>query len=74
MRMEAGLDTGPMLAAREVEIGANDTAKTLHDRLARLVPSSSSKRCMRRGGAVSARCLSPPMASHTPRKINKARH
>jgi len=36
MRMEAGLDTGPMLAAREVEIGANDTAKTLHDRLARL--------------------------------------
>jgi methionyl-tRNA formyltransferase len=36
MRMEAGLDTGPMLAAREVEIGADDTAKTLHDRLARL--------------------------------------
>ena len=36
MRMEAGLDTGPMLAARETEIGAADTAKTLHDRLARL--------------------------------------
>ena len=36
MRMEAGLDTGPMLAAREIEIGADDTAKTLHDRLARL--------------------------------------
>jgi methionyl-tRNA formyltransferase len=36
MRMEAGLDTGPMLAVREVEIGADDTAKTLHDRLARL--------------------------------------
>ena len=36
MRMEAGLDTGPMLAAREIDIGADDTAKTLHDRLARL--------------------------------------
>ena len=36
MRMEAGLDTGPMLAVREIDIGAHDTAKTLHDRLARL--------------------------------------
>jgi methionyl-tRNA formyltransferase len=36
MRMEPGLDTGPMLATREIEIGADDTAKTLHDRLARL--------------------------------------
>jgi methionyl-tRNA formyltransferase len=36
MRMEAGLDTGPMLAARETAIAADDTAKTLHDRLARL--------------------------------------
>jgi methionyl-tRNA formyltransferase len=36
MRMEAGLDTGPMLAVRETDIGADDTAKTLHDRLARL--------------------------------------
>ena len=36
MRMEQGLDTGPILAAREVPIGARDTAKTLHDRLAAL--------------------------------------
>jgi len=36
MRMEAGLDTGPMLATREIGIGADDSAKTLHDRLARL--------------------------------------
>ena len=34
MRMEAGLDTGPMLAARTLDIGARDTAKTLHDALA----------------------------------------
>jgi methionyl-tRNA formyltransferase len=36
MRMAAGLDTGPMLATREIGIGADDTAKSLHDRLARL--------------------------------------
>ncbi len=36
MRMEASLDTGPMLAAREIGIGAHDTAKSLHDRLAQL--------------------------------------
>jgi methionyl-tRNA formyltransferase len=36
MRMEAGLDTGPMLATRAIAIGADDTAKTLHDRLARI--------------------------------------
>jgi methionyl-tRNA formyltransferase len=36
MRMEAGLDTGPILARRAIDIGARDTAKTLHDRLAAL--------------------------------------
>ncbi|MDP9011212.1 MAG: methionyl-tRNA formyltransferase [Pseudomonadota bacterium] len=36
MRMEAGLDTGPMLVAREVAIRDRETAATLHDRLARL--------------------------------------
>ncbi len=36
MRMEAGLDTGPMLLARPLAIEARDTSKTLQDRLARL--------------------------------------
>ena len=36
MHMDAGLDTGPKLAAREVPIGERDTAGTLHDRLANL--------------------------------------
>lgn len=36
MRMEAGLDTGPMLAVRSMDIAPDDTAGTLHDRLARL--------------------------------------
>lgn len=33
MQMDAGLDTGPMLATRETPIDAHDTAATLHDRL-----------------------------------------
>jgi methionyl-tRNA formyltransferase len=36
MRMEVGLDTGPMLATRSIDIGVDETAKTLHDRLAQL--------------------------------------
>jgi methionyl-tRNA formyltransferase len=36
MRMEAGLDTGPMLNSRTTDIGPSDTAKTLHDRLAEM--------------------------------------
>ena len=34
MKMDAGLDTGPMLLARPVEIGAEESAGSLHDRLA----------------------------------------
>ncbi len=34
MRMESGLDTGPMLAVRAIDIGAGDTGGSLHDRLA----------------------------------------
>lgn len=36
MRMQAGLDTGPVYAARTTLITAQDTAGTLHDRLAKL--------------------------------------
>jgi len=36
MRMEEGLDTGPMLLEAPLEIRADDTAATLHDRLAAL--------------------------------------
>jgi methionyl-tRNA formyltransferase len=36
MRMESGLDTGPILAWRDIEIERLDTAKLLHDRLAAL--------------------------------------
>jgi methionyl-tRNA formyltransferase len=36
MRMEAGLDTGPMLNSRTTAIGPTDTAQNLHDRLAEM--------------------------------------
>jgi methionyl-tRNA formyltransferase len=35
MKMDAGLDTGPMLLTRAISIGERDTAGNLHDRLAR---------------------------------------
>jgi len=34
MRMEAGLDTGPMLSQEVIEIAADETGGSLHDRLA----------------------------------------
>ncbi|WP_121065616.1 methionyl-tRNA formyltransferase [Chachezhania antarctica] len=36
MQMEAGLDTGPVLQRRKVEIGAEETTAELHDRLSAL--------------------------------------
>lgn len=36
MRMEAGLDTGPMLSRQAIEIGLEETGGSLHDRLAAL--------------------------------------
>lgn len=36
MKMDAGLDTGPMLATRRTPILATDDSQTLHDRLAQL--------------------------------------
>lgn len=38
MQMNQGLDTGDMLASNQCEIFPTDTAKTLHDRLAKLAP------------------------------------
>jgi len=36
MQMEAGLDTGPLLACRRCEIGETETGSQLHDKLAQL--------------------------------------
>jgi methionyl-tRNA formyltransferase len=34
MRMEAGLDTGPVMLRREIDLAADDTGGSLHDKLA----------------------------------------
>ncbi len=36
MQMEAGLDTGPVIARRKTDISEDDTAASLHDRLAEI--------------------------------------
>ncbi len=36
MRMELGLDTGPVFKTLELDINSNDTSQTMHDRLAKL--------------------------------------
>jgi methionyl-tRNA formyltransferase len=36
MKMDAGLDTGPVLISEEVDIKSDDTSRCLHDRLAHL--------------------------------------
>jgi len=45
MRMEPGLDTGPMLLQRACAIGATDTALVLHDRLAELGAEAITRVC-----------------------------
>jgi methionyl-tRNA formyltransferase len=40
MQMEAGLDTGPVLLERRVDIAADDTGGSLHDKLATLGAAS----------------------------------
>src|SRR6202042_584225 len=54
MRMEAGLDTGPMLAVRAVEIEEHDTGGSLHDRLGvlRAVLLGERLDALRRGGGL----------------------
>lgn len=39
MQMDAGLDTGPMLAQRAIPIAADETGQSLHDKLAALGPA-----------------------------------
>ncbi|MEE2691092.1 MAG: methionyl-tRNA formyltransferase [Pseudomonadota bacterium] len=54
MRMEAGLDTGPILLSESVEISEGDTAASLHDRLARIGASLLPRAlaALERGGLV----------------------
>ena len=67
MRMDEGLDTGPMLLAERTPISAADTAESVHDRLAEL-GAPPDRVDARRAGAQDhrCRCRSPTTASPTP--------
>ena len=67
MRMDEGLDTGPMLLAERTPISAADTAETVHDRLAELGAPADRVDARRAGRQdASSRCRSPRRASPTP--------
>ena len=60
MQMAEGLDTGPVYAIEQTDIGARETAQELHDRLAEL------------GADLLARCLDPILhGSLTPKAQNE---
>lgn len=72
MRMETGLDTGPVLAVQSIEIGERETGRTLHDRLA-LLGGELIVATLAELAAGHARELPQPGAGVTyARKIDKA--
>jgi methionyl-tRNA formyltransferase len=72
MRMEAGLDTGPMLIKEAIPIGPGETAGSLHDRLAALGGEMAVKALeLLAAGPVSPTPQDNALATHAP-KITKA--
>jgi methionyl-tRNA formyltransferase len=72
MRMEAGLDTGPMLAAREVPIADRETAATLHDRLGALGGELIVETLDAVASGAAHECAQPATGVTYAEKINKA--
>ena len=72
MRMEKGLDTGPVLARRRCRIASHETAGTLHDTLARLgcIALMETLEALSRGDAV-AEPQDDSLATYA-RRIDKA--
>lgn len=70
MRMDAGLDTGPMLLAQATPIAPDETAATLHDRLAAL-GASLIVQALAQGPALQARAQPLDGVTYA-RKIDKA--
>jgi len=72
MRMDAGLDTGPVLAQQRIEIAPADDAGTLHDKLAslgaRLMVDTLAELAMGRAHPIAQ----PESAATYARKIEKA--
>lgn len=72
MWMDEGLDTGDILLQTPCPIGPDESAGSLHDRLARLAPSTLMKALqLIRSGAARRIPQDPALASYAP-KISKA--
>jgi len=72
MQMDAGLDTGPVLATARVGIGAHDTAGDLHDKLARLAARLLAENLRQfAAGELTATPQDDARACHAP-KLTKA--
>ena len=71
MKMDAGLDTGPIVSQRRTPILPEDDSSTLHDRLARLGAELLRKPFPILSPEKSSRCRSPLKASATRRKSKK---
>jgi methionyl-tRNA formyltransferase len=72
MRMQPGVDTGPVLLRRRCPIAADDTAARLHDRLARLGGDALAAVLADLAGHLAgAEAQSPAQACHAP-KLTRA--
>jgi methionyl-tRNA formyltransferase len=72
MRMEAGLDSGPVLRQAEIGIGSEETAGALTERLAQLGAETLVETvALLRKGALTARLQNPADATFAP-KIDRA--
>jgi len=72
MQMDTGLDTGDMLLVEAVDIAANDTTATLHDRLAALGARLIVDALQRIAGGGLTRTPQPALGVTYARKIEKA--
>jgi methionyl-tRNA formyltransferase len=73
MQMDAGLDTGDMLLARDLEIASGDSTGSLHDRLARLGGQLMVEVLSQmQGGAALLRTPQPGQGVTYAHKIDKA--
>jgi methionyl-tRNA formyltransferase len=71
MRMDPGLDTGPILTQATCPISPDDTAQTLHDRLAHLgADQIVAALPLLRDGTLPSRAQDPALATYAP-KIEK---
>ena len=73
MRMEAGLDTGPVLLSRAIPIGADETGGQLHDRLSELGAQVLADGLgLLRAGLVPVAQVQPDAGATYARKLDKA--